>query len=106
MRKTEAGLVDSVMLTTNKDGHKYAKVKIRNTRVPQIGMFIVLLSFIYFSKILSVFRRQVRVSTRSERYYRNDLSPRRFTVYLRGNILFLKICLFIIVNFFVLGCLS
>ncbi len=40
MRKTEAGLVDSVMLTTNKDGHKYAKVKIRNTRVPQIGTFM------------------------------------------------------------------
>ncbi len=37
MRKTESGIVDTVMLTTNKDGHKYCKVKIRNTRIPQIG---------------------------------------------------------------------
>jgi len=37
MRKNEAGICDTVMLTTNKEGHKYVKVKIRNTRIPQIG---------------------------------------------------------------------
>lgn len=37
MRKNESGIVDTVMLTTNKDGHKLCKVKIRNTRIPQIG---------------------------------------------------------------------
>ena len=37
MRANENGLVDKVMLTTNKDGHRFAKVKIRNIRIPQVG---------------------------------------------------------------------
>ena len=37
MRKNESGICDTVMLTTNKEGHKFCKVKIRNTRIPQIG---------------------------------------------------------------------
>lgn len=37
MRSNESGIVDTVMLTTDKDGNKFAKVKVRNLRVPQIG---------------------------------------------------------------------
>lgn len=36
MRRTESGVVDTVVLTT-KDGYKFAKVKVRSTRIPQIG---------------------------------------------------------------------
>lgn len=36
MKKTEEGVVDTVILT-NKDGYKFAKVKVRSTRIPQIG---------------------------------------------------------------------
>lgn len=37
MRTNESGYVDSVMLTTDADGYKYSKVKVRNLRIPQIG---------------------------------------------------------------------
>jgi DNA-directed RNA polymerase II subunit RPB2 len=37
MRSNEKGWIDTVMLSTNKEGYKYAKVKIRNVRIPQIG---------------------------------------------------------------------
>lgn len=36
MKRTESGVVDTVILTT-KDGYKFAKVKVRSTRVPQMG---------------------------------------------------------------------
>ncbi|KAI5176533.1 DNA-directed RNA polymerase II subunit RPB2, partial [Pancytospora epiphaga] len=36
MRRTESGIVDSVVLTT-KDGYKFAKIKVRSTRTPQVG---------------------------------------------------------------------
>lgn len=36
MKKTEDGVVDTVVVT-NKDGYKFAKVKVRSTRIPQIG---------------------------------------------------------------------
>lgn len=37
MRSNEAGIVDRVMLTTDIEGNKYSKVRIRNLRIPQIG---------------------------------------------------------------------
>jgi DNA-directed RNA polymerase II subunit RPB2 len=37
MRSTESGMVDQVVLTTNKDGVRMAKVRVRSVRVPQIG---------------------------------------------------------------------
>lgn len=37
MRSVESGVVDMVMYTTDKDGNQYAKVRIRNLRIPQIG---------------------------------------------------------------------
>lgn len=36
MKKTEEGVVDTVVIT-NKDGYKFSKIKIRSTRIPQIG---------------------------------------------------------------------
>ncbi|KAI1079842.1 DNA-dependent RNA polymerase 2 rpb140 [Whalleya microplaca] len=37
LRSTESGIVDSVILTTNADGLRYAKVRVRTTKIPQIG---------------------------------------------------------------------
>ena len=37
MRPSEQGIVDRVMLTTNAQGHKFVKVRIRNIRIPQVG---------------------------------------------------------------------
>lgn len=37
IRQNEVGVVDKVILTTNSDGHKYTKVKVRSIRVPEIG---------------------------------------------------------------------
>ncbi|KAK4551509.1 DNA-dependent RNA polymerase II [Recurvomyces mirabilis] len=37
LRSTENGIVDQVLLTTNADGLKFAKIRTRTTKVPQIG---------------------------------------------------------------------
>lgn len=37
LRSTESGIVDQVLLTTNGDGAKFVKVRMRTTKVPQIG---------------------------------------------------------------------
>lgn len=37
LRSTENGIVDSVLLTTNADGRKFAKVRVRSRREPQMG---------------------------------------------------------------------
>ncbi len=37
MRPNEVGIVDKVIITTNSDGYKYTKVKIRSVRIPEIG---------------------------------------------------------------------
>ncbi|BGP69929.1 DNA-dependent RNA polymerase II [Rhodotorula toruloides] len=37
LKSTENGLVDQVLLTTNSEGLKFVKIRIRSTRVPEIG---------------------------------------------------------------------
>ncbi|CAJ2503099.1 Uu.00g104930.m01.CDS01 [Anthostomella pinea] len=37
LRSTESGIIDQVVVTTNSDGLRFVKVRVRTTKVPQIG---------------------------------------------------------------------
>ena len=37
LRSTESGIIDQVLMTSTHDGNKFAKVRVRTTKVPQIG---------------------------------------------------------------------
>ncbi|SPO28990.1 probable DNA-dependent RNA polymerase II RPB140 (RPB2) [Ustilago trichophora] len=37
LKSTENGIIDQVLLTTNSNGNKFVKVRVRNTRIPQTG---------------------------------------------------------------------
>lgn len=37
VRRHEAGIVDRVLLTTNRDGMRYTKTRVRGVRIPQVG---------------------------------------------------------------------
>lgn len=51
-RSTESGVVDNVLITTNGEGNRCAKVKVRSVRIPQIGDKVSVRSIVW--KVISI----------------------------------------------------